>query len=52
VDDEIAFHIEMRTRELVEQGFPSAEAAGCGGTVRTVHRSNGADRQHATPATA
>lgn len=26
VDDEIAFHIEMRTRELVEQGFTSAEA--------------------------
>lgn len=26
VDDEIAFHIEMRTRELVERGFTSTEA--------------------------
>src|SRR5947207_1792841 len=26
VDDELAFHIDMRTRELIEQGVPAAEA--------------------------
>ncbi len=26
VDTELSFHVEMRTRELVEQGMPPAEA--------------------------
>jgi putative ABC transport system permease protein len=26
VDDEVRFHIEMRTRELIEQGLPAADA--------------------------